>query len=281
MAEKAILVDVSRCIGDRACQVACKQWHDLPGESTRMLAGSYQNPPNLSYDTWTLLRFKELPGNGDNRWLFRKHQCMHCTDAACVRVCPVDALSHHKEMGFVSYDRDKCIGCGYCGEFCPFGVPKLDVNAFTGQGKMNKCVFCQDRVTHDLPPACVKACPTGALQYGERQELLEKGRARVRELSADYPEATLYGETELGGLHYLYVLRHTAETYDLPADPDVPLAATFWQDVIKPLGWVVVGGTAAALAINFAVATLWVRGRRMSGGPPGGGSSGRGSSAGG
>jgi len=225
---KAMLIDVSKCIGCRACQVACKQWHELPAEETTN-RGTYENPPDLSADTWTKVIFKEYGDNGTLRWLFRKEQCMHCTDPACVNVCPTGALQRHPSLGFIVYNRHRCSGCGYCVEFCPFLIPRMDKesNKLLGSGRMGgKCDFCFDRVSNGLEPACAKACPTGAIKFGERDDLIREGKEKVAELQKTHPNANFYGEHELGGLHMMYVLDEHPEVYDLPADPEMPAAAT-------------------------------------------------------
>lgn len=225
---KAMLNDVTKCIGCRACQVACKEWHDLPAEQTTN-RGTYENPPDLSADTWTKIIFKEYSEDGTLRWLFRKEQCMHCTDAACVNVCPTGALQRHPTLGFVTYVRHKCSGCGYCVEFCPFQIPRMDKesNRLLGTGLMGGiCDFCFDRVCNGLEPACAKACPTGAIKFGEWEDLVREGEQRVQVLKETRPDANFYGEYELGGLHMLYVLDERPEVYDLPVDPQMPAAAT-------------------------------------------------------
>jgi len=224
---KAMLMDVTRCIGCRACQIACKQWHDLPAVHTTNL-GTYENPPDLSADTWTRIEFRELDDHGTLKWLFSKHQCMHCTDAACVNVCPTGALKRDPYFGFVTYKRDKCSGCGYCIEFCPFHIPRKDehANKLLGTGLMGgKCDFCFDRVSNGVEPACAKACPTGAITFGERDDLIREGRQRVMTLKKNYPDANLYGERELGGLHMLYVFAERPSVYDFPENPEMPAAA--------------------------------------------------------
>ncbi len=230
--ELAILYDPVKCVGCRACQMACKRWNNLPAESTDAL-GIYESPTDLSAITWTIIKLKQT----DTGWHFFCYQCMHCTDAACVAVCPTGAL-FHDERGFVALDREKCNGCGYCTQFCPFGVPHLQTaNIWTGAAKSAKCTFCQDRVWNGLGgPSCAEVCPVGALQWGKRAELLEVARARVAELQARGMNARIYGETELGGLHRLSILLDEPAQYGLPAAPGSPALARFWQKVIQPLG---------------------------------------------
>jgi formate dehydrogenase iron-sulfur subunit len=183
---------------------------------------------------------------------------MHCTDAACVRVCPNGSLYHH-ELGFVAYNRDTCTGCGYCADACPFEVPRSDRNIWSGLAKMDKCTFCTsqglDRIAEGWEPACVKTCPPSALQYGDRDELVAKGKARVADLQAQgYSKANLYGETELGGLHVMYVLEDSPATYKLPENPTVSAITIGWKDVIQPVGWAVGGLAIIGLGVNWLVA---------------------------
>lgn len=237
MAEKAILFDPTKCMACRACQVACKGWNELPGEETTN-RGTYENPPDLSAETWIKIRFKEISHNGTLRWLFTRQSCMHCTTAVCVMVCPTFARNPD-DLGYVDIDQERCIGCNRCVEYCPFGIPRLGGHDVTGRVVVEiatprsvtyNCSFCKDRVAEGLTPACVKTCPTGALQFGERDDLVEQGRARVNSLKATYPQAYLYGENELGGLHVMYILTEEISVYDLPETPQVATYPDFPMD---------------------------------------------------
>jgi len=267
MAEKAILYDATKCTACRGCQVACKQWNEndeyipAPTDETGVLAknwGSYENPPDLSPQTWLKMEFREIEPGGKVRWLFTRRACMHCTDAGCVRVCPNGSL-YHDENGFVAYNKDTCTGCGYCIDACPFSVPRSERNILTGIAKMDKCTLCTtpgiDRIAEGYEPACVKTCPTGALTYGDRNELVTEGRKRVSVLKAKgWVNAYLYGENELEGLHVMYVLDDFPEVYGLPAAPRISAATIAWQDVIQPLGWALGGVTIIGLGLNYLVA---------------------------
>ncbi len=240
----AMYIDTSKCMACRGCQVACKQWNDLPGSET-VNTGSYENPLSLAPNTWTRIKFREYDDAERFQWLFLKEGCMHCGQAACVDVCPTGALKYGPH-GIITYERDLCNGCGYCTQFCPFGVPKLETaNLLTGAAKSSKCVFCQDRTTNGLKPACVKTCPAGALDWGDRDEMVARAKSRVEELKAErgYPKANVYGETELGGLGRIYVLTAPPSAYGLPETPGYPTMASIWQRVAQPLGEVAIGAT--------------------------------------
>ena len=248
----AILYDVSKCIGCRVCEEACKEYNNLPVETVP--------PSDLSAIKWNLIRQRQGVGAAD--WPFFSYQCMHCTDAACVMVCPTGAL-HKDAEGFVAFDQKKCNGCGYCTQFCPFGVPHLGgVNLITGQAKAAKCTFCQQKVRAGTGgPSCAEACPTGALTWGRRGALLEEAKARVTDLNAEgYSGARLYGESEAGGLHRLSILLDAPPAYGLPVDPQGPISFSFiWQRIIQPLGGVAVGATALGLVIDWLVARKQIK----------------------
>ena len=211
-----MLIDVSKCMGCRGCQVACKQWNQLPAEKTRN-TGTYQNPPRLSGKTWTLVSFIE-PDDGDVRWLFRKQQCLHCGEATCLQVCPTGAIK--RQRGIVFIDQDICTGCKYCVETCPFGTPHPNPDTGTAM----KCRMCLDRVVNGLKPACVTACSTGALNFGSREEMVAIARERHQELRKTHPDANIYGASDkvLGGLGAIYLLSEKASVYGLPLDPKLP-----------------------------------------------------------
>lgn len=197
---KAVLVDLVRCIGCRGCQVACKSWNDRKSEQTANL-GIYDNPPTLSADTWTIVRFTEVEHEDRFYFVFHKIQCMHCQEPACASVCTVGALEKTAE-GPVTYDREKCIGCRYCQYACPFGVPKFDWNQRFGL--ISKCNFCADRLATGQEPACVKACPSDALMFGERDQLATEARYRIAARPQRYVNH-VYGEDEIGGTSFLYL----------------------------------------------------------------------------
>jgi formate dehydrogenase iron-sulfur subunit len=208
----AILFDASRCIGCKACQVACKQWNDLPAEQTQN-RGSYANPLKLSGATWLKMSFWEgLKPDGDPYFDFTRDSCMHCTHAPCVASCPTGAMAH-REGGVVTVDQSACIGCRYCVQACPYDAVHFD----EAKGVVSKCTLCYDRISNGDQPACVKACPTDALTFGRYQEIRAVAEERVRVLKErGYPRATVYGLNELGGTHVLYLLTEHPSAYHLP-----------------------------------------------------------------
>jgi formate dehydrogenase iron-sulfur subunit len=180
--------------------VACKAWNDNPGEVTLCL-GCYDNPPNFSADTWSLIRFTETEYLDKFFWVFSKVQCMHCEHPGCASVCTVGALEK-TAAGPVVYHDDKCIGCRYCQYGCPFGVPKYEWEKQLGL--IRKCTFCADRQGVGEEPACVKACPTGALTFGTREQMITEARQRIANRPGKYVNH-VYGENEVGGTSWLYV----------------------------------------------------------------------------
>jgi len=247
MTEKTKLIDVSKCTGCRGCQLACKQWNQQPARQTEN-RGTYQNPPDLQWNTWTLIRFQEIADSksGAVKWLFRKDGCMHCTDAACVKVCPSAAL-YYTDFGTVALNRERCIGCKECVSACPFDIPRYNRDT----DKITKCDLCLSRIAADLPPACVKACPTGALRFGDKKAMLKAAYKRAEELGGD---ANVYGDKFVDGTHVVYVLNEKPGVYDeLPKHPSVPLSIIVWKDLLKPLSLLAAGGVLAGSFLHYII----------------------------
>lgn len=235
MTRKGYLYDGSKCIACRACQVACKQWNELPAEKTTFFAagGGYQNPPDLTMLTWNLIEFKEKMVRGNVAWFFRRRACNHCSDAACIEACPVEpvkAMTRHPKYGTVYVNQDLCIGCGSCAEACPFGIPFVDENL----EKSFKCWSCIDRQDKGKTVACANSCPTGALTFGDRDKLLKKAKRRLRTLRAKGMKAFIYGEKELGGLGMIFILPHELKDYNLPVNPKVIAYLPEIDRLLKP-----------------------------------------------
>ena len=239
MAQKAMLLDMEKCIACRACQVACKQWNELPAEKTTFFAatGGYQNPIGLSPKTYTLVKFYEVEEQKKLRWLFRSHRCMQCVDPACVKACPVTpvkAMTNDQTTGAIYVNRELCIGCGACREYCPFGIPVIDTEA----GKSTKCTFCFDRLPNGLEPACAKACPTDCLVFGERDQILQMAHQAKERLVKMGRRPVIYGETELGtGTKKIYVLPEPLDYYpDVSKNPKVSPDLGLFHEFLKPFG---------------------------------------------
>jgi formate dehydrogenase iron-sulfur subunit len=244
--EVAKLIDVSRCIGCKACQVACMEWNDVRDE-VGTNRGVYDNPADLTDRSWTVMRFyeEELPGRG-LQWLIVKDGCLHCADPGCLRACPAPGAIVQYANGIVDFQQESCIGCGYCQTGCPFDVPRFGL----ADDKAYKCTLCSDRVAVGLEPACIKTCPTQALSFGSKQDMLELAGERLRELrERGLAQASVYDPSGVGGTHVVYVLPHgDPALYRLPAQAAISPLVSLWRGgVAKTLGVVtmlavVVGG---------------------------------------
>jgi formate dehydrogenase iron-sulfur subunit len=200
MSIKAMIQDNTRCIGCRACMVACKEWNDLAADETDFFAGDgYQNPRDLDAKNYTLITFNEEPAQQE--WVFGRQLCMHCTEPACVSVCPTAALQK-TESGAVKFIEDRCIGCRYCVQACPFVIPKYDYESVAP--KIHKCTMCEDRMEENLSPACATVCPTQAISFGDRDEMLTEAKQRIVDAPTRYVPH-VYGEHEVGGTNVFHL----------------------------------------------------------------------------
>jgi formate dehydrogenase iron-sulfur subunit len=235
---KAILVTPEVCIGCRGCQTACKSWNQLPGISTKN-NGTFQNPPDLASAAFNIIRYSEVPSQkNDVRWLFVSRRCMHCGDAGCMTICPAPGALYRTEEGAVAFDRDKCVACKLCVTACPFDVPRYDA-----EGKVTKCHLCFDRIGAGMEPACVKTCPTGALRFGDWDELISA--------AGKDGFTTIYGEQDLGGLGSIYAFKEEPKLYGMKENPAIPSSVIFWHTYLKPLSVIGLGGVVAAAAIHY------------------------------
>ncbi|NQT15569.1 MAG: 4Fe-4S dicluster domain-containing protein [Planctomycetes bacterium] len=239
------LVDTTRCIGCRSCQVACKQSNGLGGETTKFFSapGGYQNPARFSARTYTYISYHELesPG-GEPFWVFVKRQCMHCTNMYCAAVCPPQVY-HKTPSGVVTCESDQCIGCAVCMDVCPFAVPAIDYWGVASP-QVRKCSFCLERQEskHEQAevngkpvsgaalsrleeslrtPACAKACPTEAILFGDREELLQEAKQRIAARPERYVDH-VYGEKEAGGTGWLYLASVPFEELGFPTSFENP-----------------------------------------------------------
>jgi formate dehydrogenase iron-sulfur subunit len=254
--------DTSICIGCKACEVACKEWNQVPEDGIAWLGSSYDHTGALSANTWRHVAFIEQrvpePQNDATsadagfRWLMSSDVCKHCTSAACLEVCPTGAL-FRTEFSTVVVQAEVCNGCGYCVSACPFGV----IDRRESDGLAWKCTLCYDRLKGGMEPACAQACPTQSIQFGPLEELRARASARVQRLEeVGVPGARLYGESPddgVGGFGAFFLLLDEPEVYGLPPDPVSPT-----RDL--PAMWKAAGR--AALALTFAVATSFVGRRR-------------------
>ncbi len=217
--------DTTVCIGCKACEVACKNWNQLPardGGVIEMSGESYDNTLRLDGIHWRHVKFVEQFETAYNgRWLLMSDVCKHCVQAGCLEVCPTGAIIR-TEFDTVVIQSDACNGCRACIAACPFGVIEMNPAAGTAQ----KCTLCYDRISVGLEPACSKACPTDSIQFGTIADLRERAQARVAHLHAEGENgAYLYGADPdgfLGGLNAFFLLVDEPEVYGLPRDPEMP-----------------------------------------------------------
>jgi formate dehydrogenase iron-sulfur subunit len=258
---KLLLVDTSKCTGCRACQLACKEWHNRPVE-TPAFKGTYESPSDLSYDTWIRVIMREVSAGNETRWLFRPEMCKHCYNAACEEVCPVPGcIKKDTKAGYaVVLDERLCMGCLYCVFSCPFGVPRYEPERRTA----SKCTRCFDRSEgymergpyRSYVPYCVAACPTGALRFGTDVEIRKIADTRLHNLQTKQgkPDAYIYGADTLGGLGVFYILETANEKdYGLPRYPRMPASVRTWQGLWKPLTFIMAGASLLFWLLHYAI----------------------------
>jgi len=247
--EVAKLIDVSKCIGCKACQTACMEWNDVRDE-VGVNAGVYDNPLDLTPKSWTVMRFAEHETNDGNlEWLIRKDGCMHCEEPGCLKACPSPGAIVQYNNGIVDFHEENCIGCGYCVTGCPFNIPRISKE----DNRAYKCTLCSDRVAVGQEPACVKTCPTGAIVFGTKVAMKEHAASRIEDLKErGYENAGLYDPAGVGGTHVMYVLHHAdrpALYHGLPNNPRISPMVGLWKGATKPLA--LLGMAAAAVAGFF------------------------------
>jgi formate dehydrogenase iron-sulfur subunit len=230
--------DPTICIGCKACEVACKEWNEVPADGQVWTGHSYDNSGSLGASTWRHVKFQELgrrlgpqvagPMTGEAErpfgWLFLSDVCKHCGNAGCLEACPTGAIMR-TEVSSVYVQDDVCNGCGYCVVACPFGVIDRRPAPLPGAGGAFKCTFCYDRQAGGLTPACAKACPTESIHFGPLDELHTRAEQRVAALQArGFADATIYNpvDTSVGGIHAFFLLLGPPEEFGLPPRPEVP-----------------------------------------------------------
>ena len=269
--------DTTICIGCKACEVACKQWNQLPADGYEFTAESYDNTSQLSGTSWRHVAFIEettRPAPGAvaspdvSGWLMMSDVCKHCTNAGCLEACPTGAIMRN-EFDDVFIQPDVCNGCGYCVPSCPFGVVDLITHAdytqsrgFVSDGRTHddatqkhggvagKCTLCYDRQKIGEIPACAKACPTESIQFGDVDELKERAKQRVEALGGRGVDAYLYGvdtDTSVGDLNAFFLLTQRPAAYNLPERPVLP-------STHQRAGYT----SAAAAAATLAIAALFI-----------------------
>ena len=222
---KAVLIDLTRCIGCRGCQIACKEWNERKARKTEF-RGDYTNPTQLSSDCYTRIRFHEQDKNGTPVWSFVKDQCLHCKDPACASACPVMALKK-TEAGPVVYNYDRCIGCRYCMLACPFHIPKYEWESALPW--VQKCTFCSERIKDGMIPACIKVCPTGTMFYDDHDAVLAEARKRMAASPGKYVNH-IYGLEEAGGTAWMYISDIPFAELDFKMNvPSYPLPNLTWE----------------------------------------------------
>jgi formate dehydrogenase iron-sulfur subunit len=242
----AKLIDVSKCIGCKACQTACMEWNDLR-DVVGINVGVYDNPPDLTEHSWTVMRFTEYRNpTGTLEWLIRKDGCMHCDDPGCLKACPSPGAIVQYMNGIVDFHEENCIGCGYCIAGCPFNIPRLSKQ----DHRVYKCTLCSDRVAVGQEPACVKTCPTGAIMFGTKEDMKAQAADRIVDLKErGFDHAGLYDPAGVGGTHVMYVLHHAdqPQLYNgLPENPRINPMVQIWKGIAKPLALAALAFTAIA-----------------------------------
>jgi formate dehydrogenase iron-sulfur subunit len=254
---KGFFTDTTICIGCKACEVACKQWNQLPEDGYFFSGMSYDNTMALGASTWRHVSFIERPvalggqDAGAFSWLMSSDVCKHCQRAGCLENCPTGAIMR-TEFDTVYVQPDICNGCGYCVSGCPFGV----IDRREDDGRAWKCTLCYDRLHDDMKPACAKACPTESIHFGEIEDLRAEALQRVETLHGNgVKEAYLYGvdkdnQPGTGGLNAFFLLVDKPEVYNLPPDPCVPTkkASQSWMS----MGFAALGVAAAAIGAVLA-----------------------------
>ena len=247
----AKLIDVSKCIGCKACQSACIEWNDTH-PTMEQNVGVYDNPHDLTAEMYTLMRFTEYenPETNQLEWLIRKDGCMHCEDPGCLKACPSPGAIVQYSNGIVDFISENCIGCGYCVAGCPFDIPRISKTAHVSK----KCTLCSDRVAMGQGPACAKACPTQCITFGPKEDMVALAEERIGDLkSRGYDNAGLYDPKGVGGTHVMYVLHHADKPHiyaGLPDNPQISPVIEGWKGPAKSVGLAAAGFAVVGAALH-------------------------------
>jgi formate dehydrogenase iron-sulfur subunit len=248
--EVAKLIDVSKCIGCKACQVACMEWNDTR-DAIGTNHGVYDNPTDLTENSWTVMHYAEVVTERGLEWLIRKDGCMHCANPGCLKACPALGAVVQFSNGIVDFHEENCIGCGYCITGCPFNIPRLSKK----DSKVYKCTLCSDRVAVGLEPACAKTCPTGAIVFGTKEDMIRHAEERLTDLkSRGFAKAGIYDPQGVGGTHVIYVLQHAdkPELYSgLPKDPSIGPLVELWKGAAKPVASLALAAIGAGAFVHY------------------------------
>lgn len=261
--------DPTVCIGCKACEVACKEWNQVPDDGYVWTGNSYDNTGHLGASTWRHVLFLEqdrpkanqVAGpmssgeNGDDpfRWVFLSDVCKHCEEAGCLEACPTGSIVR-TEVGSILVQNDVCNGCGYCVVSCPFGVIDRRPEPLPDAGGAFKCTFCYDRQKSGLTPACAKVCPTESIVFGRLDDLRVRASERVRVLKEEgYGDAQIYDptDTSVAGIHAFFLLLGEAEAYGLPPRPEIPT-------IYLRSSWMAAAATAVGAIIAVATAFMFL-----------------------
>lgn len=257
MATTGFLTDSTVCIGCKACEVACKEWNEVPEDGYVWSGLSYDNTQALGHSTWRHVKFIErdaiigLGGHAAEQpaWSFSSDVCKHCEHAGCLEACPTGSIVR-TEFGGVFVQPDVCNGCGYCVVACPFGV----IDRRPDDGRAFKCTFCYDRQKAGLTPACAQVCPTESIVFGELDDLRREASRRIEALAArGIADAVVYDahESSVGGTHALFLVRGDPAAFNLPPAPEVPT-------IYLKRGWraaLATAGTMLALSVAAFAST--------------------------